>query len=73
LSANNNKPEIVDELFKSVAGNTTIVIAQRKKETALYHINGLPHPIQNGRNQQRKQKIQLSLFEEELRSPVPLD
>jgi len=66
LSANNNKPEIVDELFSSVAGNTEIVIASRKKETPLYHINGsLPVPLQRLVNPgQPKQKVQLSLFEE---------
>jgi phosphoribosyl 1,2-cyclic phosphodiesterase len=65
LSANNNKPEIVDELFSRIAGETEIVIAPRKKETELYHISGLPHPIQRSQKSiQAKQKIQLSLFEE---------
>jgi phosphoribosyl 1,2-cyclic phosphodiesterase len=69
LSANNNKPEIVDELFSSVAGNTEIVIASRKKETTLYLINGLSNPI-SGRPTQikTKQKMQLSLFEETIQS-----
>jgi len=68
LSANNNKPEIVDELFSSVAGNTEIVVAPRKKETLLYHINGnLPVQLQRSvRPVPSKQKIQLSLFEEML-------
>jgi len=67
LSANNNKPEIVDELFGRIAGNTAIVVASRKKETPLYHINGLPYPIRNSKKAvQSKQKIQLSLFEEVL-------
>jgi phosphoribosyl 1,2-cyclic phosphodiesterase len=65
LSANNNKPEIVDDLFTSVAGNTEIVIAPRKKETALYHINGgFSVQLQkNRRPVQSRQKIQLSLFD----------
>ncbi len=64
LSANNNKPEIVEELFNSIASETQIVIAPRKKETALYHINGLPHPIHPNKKQvQPKHKIQLSLFD----------
>jgi len=68
LSANNNKPEIVADLFSRVAGTTEIIIAQRKKETALYHINGLPNPIQKTlRIVQVKQKIQLSLFEDVLK------
>src|SRR6267154_2864449 len=67
LSANNNRPEIVEHLFNSVAGGTAIVVAPRKKETPLYHINGLPYPIRNSKKSvQSKQKIQLSLFEEVL-------
>ena len=67
LSANNNRPEIVEHLFNSVTGDTAIVIAPRKKETPLYHINGLPHPIRNSKKSvQSRQKIQLSLFEEVL-------
>ncbi len=73
LSANNNRPEIVEHLFNGVAGNTEIVIAPRKKETALHQVNGLPHPIQHIRKQvQSKQKIQLSLFEEVIHAQVPL-
>lgn len=58
LSANNNKPEIVDKMFSSVAGEIEIIIASRKKETALYHIDGSTKakPVMN-------QKIQLSLFD----------
>jgi len=71
LSANNNRPEIVEHLFNGVAGNTEIVIAPRKKETALYPINGLPHPIRNSKKSvQPKQRIQLSLFEEVLHSQL---
>jgi len=67
LSANNNRPEIVEHLFNGVAGNTEIVIASRKKETALYHINGSPGPISRRPALiKTKQKIQLSLFEETL-------
>ncbi|MBI1769786.1 MAG: MBL fold metallo-hydrolase [Bacteroidetes bacterium] len=71
LSANNNKPEIVDSAFKSAAGKTEIVIASRKKETALYHIHGrLTDQSQKSRNPQLKHKIQLSLFEGAHISPV---
>jgi phosphoribosyl 1,2-cyclic phosphodiesterase len=58
LSANNNKPEIVDELFKNAAGETEIIIASRKKETALYHIIG----IDNFNKTQKTEANQLSLF-----------
>ncbi len=71
LSANNNKPEIVDELFNRVAGETEIIIAQRKKETALYHIHGqlsTPH-VKSSRTVQFKHKIQLSLFEDTHNQP----
>ncbi len=66
LSANNNKPEIVADLFGRVAGETEIVVAPRKKETALYHISG---NMGNGKQgieklSQGNFKIQLSLFEE---------
>jgi phosphoribosyl 1,2-cyclic phosphodiesterase len=42
LSADNNRPAIVREMFTRNAGSTTIVIASRKKETPLYHIRNLP-------------------------------
>ena len=60
LSANNNTPEIVDEMFTSVAGETEIIIASRKKETALYHINGM----QKAPKFNAQAKVQLSLFGE---------
>jgi phosphoribosyl 1,2-cyclic phosphodiesterase len=64
LSANNNRPEIVEHLFNGVAGNTAIVIAPRKKETALYHISGSPYPVSQRPVQVKtKQKLQLSLFD----------
>ncbi|HLZ16258.1 MAG TPA: MBL fold metallo-hydrolase [Cyclobacteriaceae bacterium] len=58
LSANNNKPEIVENLFAGVSGETEIVVASRKKETALYRIaqNGPEKPPAH-------RKTQLSLFE----------
>ena len=72
LSANNNKPEIVDALFGHIAGNTEIVVASRKKETALYHIEGKV----NEQNQEKarpvlaKRKTQLSLFEDSIAGPL---
>ncbi|NOS90583.1 MAG: MBL fold metallo-hydrolase [Cyclobacteriaceae bacterium] len=38
LSKNNNTPEIVEALFKSVAGETQIIVAPRNEETELYTI-----------------------------------
>lgn len=63
LSANNNKPEIVDELFNSSAGGTKIVIASRKKETELFHISGIENPLTLTPQVKVKQKQQLSLFD----------
>ncbi len=65
LSANNNKPEIVEKLFRGAASETEIIIASRKKETALYYINRLPNQIQKILKPIRvNHKTQLSLFEE---------
>jgi phosphoribosyl 1,2-cyclic phosphodiesterase len=64
LSANNNKPEIVESLFNSVAKGTEIIVASRRKETALYHIIGAPHQIQKINSaSEAKHKLQLSLFD----------
>lgn len=38
LSANNNHPTIVGELFKELAGNTNIIVASRYAETPVYTI-----------------------------------
>lgn len=38
LSKNNNSPEIVGSLFKSVAGETEIIVAPRHEETEVYTI-----------------------------------
>ncbi|MBY0433650.1 MAG: MBL fold metallo-hydrolase [Cyclobacteriaceae bacterium] len=59
LSKNNNKPEIVEQLFAAVAGTTKIVIATRYQETDVFHIDGRPVPHQI--HQAKKQ--QLSLFD----------
>jgi len=47
LSADNNRPRIVKELFTKNAGNTTIIIASRRKETPLYHVRDLSHRAQH--------------------------
>lgn len=55
LSDNNNRPELVEELFSRVAGETQISIASRYQESALVEIAGSPQPAQ-------PRLVQLSLF-----------
>ena len=38
LSKNNNKPELVDQLFRQQAGATKIIVASRYEETAVFSI-----------------------------------
>ncbi|MFD2585103.1 MBL fold metallo-hydrolase [Pedobacter vanadiisoli] len=38
LSKDNNDPELVEKLFKNVAGNTLVKVASRYEETALYYV-----------------------------------
>jgi len=38
LSADNNRPELVQSLFEQYAGNTTIVVASRYRESLVYEI-----------------------------------
>jgi phosphoribosyl 1,2-cyclic phosphodiesterase len=64
LSKNNNRPELVSELFNQYAEGTEIVVASRYRETNLYHIDGLkinvvayPNPLPA-----RKEHLQLTLF-----------
>jgi len=70
LSANNNKPEIVEQLFNSVAVETEIIIAPRRKETSLYHISGSLKNQKAKMPVQPKHKIQLSLFEDVQHQPL---
>jgi len=57
LSANNNSPRIVKELFGGVAGRTEIIVATRYKETGVFEISGVPV------NGKKFQVQQLSLWE----------
>ncbi|MBL7842598.1 MAG: MBL fold metallo-hydrolase [Cyclobacteriaceae bacterium] len=52
LSKENNSPVLVERLFKSMAGDTNIVIASRYRETKVYPIHEQPVV----------QEVQLSLF-----------
>jgi phosphoribosyl 1,2-cyclic phosphodiesterase len=58
LSADNNKPKIVKEMFTKVAGNTSIIVASRKKETPLYHIRDLSY--------RRSASVQMEVKQEQL-------
>lgn len=40
LSQNNNRPELVNELFSAHAGGTKIVVASRYKESELFFVDG---------------------------------
>jgi len=58
LSENNNTPEIVEQLFNGVRGETEIVIASRHRETGVYVIGG-PSP---GKLTELQEAAQLTLF-----------
>jgi phosphoribosyl 1,2-cyclic phosphodiesterase len=60
LSKNNNRPELVEQLFNEQAGNVKIVVASRYKETSVYCI-GSPQPAGIKKHDQLSQ-TQLSLF-----------
>ncbi|MDP4262852.1 MAG: MBL fold metallo-hydrolase [Bacteroidota bacterium] len=59
LSKNNNKPELVHELFQRHAGNTTIIIASRNKETEIFSID---YDDKSPKKIKREKPKQLSLF-----------
>jgi phosphoribosyl 1,2-cyclic phosphodiesterase len=62
LSQNNNKPEIVDQLFQKHAGETTIIVASRYQESEVYTIDGEPVPVGKAEFRPRQKPTQLSLF-----------
>ena len=60
LSKDNNRPELVSELFKSKSQKTEIIIASRDQESAIYHLqNSTSAPITK---QNERDFIQYSLF-----------
>lgn len=60
LSKNNNKPELVEQLFTEVAGQVKITVASRYAESALFSVSGTePLPISQPPAPRR---TQLSLF-----------
>jgi phosphoribosyl 1,2-cyclic phosphodiesterase len=62
LSKNNNRPEIVDNLFRQHAGNTNIIVASRFKETEVFRIDEVLSPIKLVRAEKKEKPKQLSLF-----------
>lgn len=64
LSANNNSPKIVKQLFSAIAGRTEIIIAPRDKETKLYQIRSRPGLTGKSLKQSSPSShFQLSLFQ----------
>jgi len=63
LSKNNNKPELVDSLFREQAGTTAIVVASRYEATAVFCIEGST-PVNHRKLKTRagKNEAQLTLF-----------
>jgi phosphoribosyl 1,2-cyclic phosphodiesterase len=62
LSKNNNKPEIVDQLFKQQAGSTKIIVASRYEETAVFCIEPGENEIVKMKKDISPARLQLSLF-----------
>ncbi|MBP9102748.1 MAG: MBL fold metallo-hydrolase [Chitinophagaceae bacterium] len=61
LSKNNNKPELVENLFTPYAGATKIIVASRYEASPIYRIEG--NPVLTLRKQKQvKNENQLSLF-----------
>ncbi len=62
LSRNNNSPEIVQNLFSSIAGRTEIIVASRERESEVYHIRSEEGEINPLRPKPLFRQTQLSLF-----------
>ncbi|MGZ8556753.1 MAG: MBL fold metallo-hydrolase [Chitinophagaceae bacterium] len=63
LSKNNNRPELVDQLFRQQAGSTNIVVASRNEETAVYCIEqNYNETFHSKENYLPPKPLQLSLF-----------
>ena len=62
LSKNNNKPELVDELFRKHARGINIIVASRNKETEVFLIESSAGPIKLLRKRTAEKPQQLSLF-----------
>lgn len=63
LSKNNNKPTLVESLFKPHAGNTRIIIASRYEPTPVFRVEGnLQATAIRPASRRKKNENQLSLF-----------
>ena len=63
LSKNNNKPELVAQLFQQQAGNTEVVVASRYAATPVFCIEGNPnHRARIIKRRVTRDERQLSLF-----------
>ncbi|MGZ8539543.1 MAG: MBL fold metallo-hydrolase [Chitinophagaceae bacterium] len=63
LSKNNNKPELVDQLFRQQAGSTKIIVASRYEETTVFCIEpGNNENLNKQKNDVVPVQRQLSLF-----------
>ncbi|HEY6977426.1 MAG TPA: MBL fold metallo-hydrolase [Chitinophagaceae bacterium] len=63
LSKNNNRPELVQQLFNKHAGTTRIIIASRYSETSVYQINNISEPLVHSGRSVNQKPLQLSFFE----------
>jgi phosphoribosyl 1,2-cyclic phosphodiesterase len=63
LSKNNNRPELVDQLFKKEAGTVKIIVASRYEETPVYCIGENNVAVRkNVTRKTQRHQTQLSLF-----------
>lgn len=62
LSHDNNRPELVKDLFTKKAGKTEIIIASRYEETRVYHIRNLSRLGYAVKPVRASSEFQLSLF-----------
>ncbi|SKC61192.1 MBL fold metallo-hydrolase [Ohtaekwangia koreensis] len=63
LSHDNNRPELVQDLFSKKAGKTEIIIASRYEETRVYHVRNLSRLGYSIKSSARtSSQFQLSLF-----------
>jgi phosphoribosyl 1,2-cyclic phosphodiesterase len=63
LSKNNNKPELVDQLFRQQADSTKIIVASRYEETPVFCIEATNKPAEHYKPAESlPAQVQLSLF-----------
>lgn len=63
LSKDNNDPELVERLFKSVAGETFVAVASRHEESEVYYIENLKNqPVEYSFDPLSYKPQQLNLF-----------